>query len=111
MLDTSEIDVILGDHLERRIESRHPYRVVQKLAPVRRGIQGPFRDVNCSEISAGGISFYLDYPPDFDHFVMTLGTGDKSINVLGQIVGHEQVKGTALVLVHCHFNHRLQASR
>lgn len=42
---------------------------------------------------------------------MTLGTGDKSINVLGQIVGHEQVKGTALVLVHCHFNHRLQASR
>ncbi len=109
-LDLGEINVVLAEHLERRASPRFPYRVVQKLAPIRSGIQGPFRDVNCSDLSAGGISFYMDYPPDFDTFVIILANGNAPIRMLGKVVGHQHPKGMALFLVRCQFMRRLGSS-
>jgi hypothetical protein len=107
-LDPGEIDTILNTHLERRAHPRFPYRVAQKMAPIRRGIQGPFRDVNCSDLSAGGISFYMDYPPDFDTFAIILDNGNAPIRMLGKVVGHEQMNGQSLFLVRCQFMRRLE---
>jgi hypothetical protein len=108
-LESSEIDAILHAHVERRASVRFPYRVTQMMAPIRRGIQGPFREVNCSDISAGGISFYLDYPPDFDTFAIVLQNGQEPIRMLGKVVGHEVNKGAALYLVRCQFMRRLES--
>lgn len=109
-LDESEIDKIIESHLERCTAKRYPYQVTQKLAPIRHGIAGRLREVECSEISVGGISFYLSYPPDFDHFAMSLNNDGEPIQVIGKVIGHEQIKGMAVFLVRSEFKKRLEAS-
>ncbi len=98
-----EINEVLRSQIDRRDLPRFPYRVVRQLAPIRRGIQGRFRDVNCSDISTGGISFHLDYPPDFDEFAITLNRGVNEILVIGRVIDHQQMKGSAFYLVHAEF--------
>jgi hypothetical protein len=98
-----EIHAVINSQIDRRDLPRLPYRVIRQFAPIRRGIQGSFRDVNCSDISTGGISFYLDYAPDFDEFAITLSSVENQIIVIGRVIDHEQMKGSAFYLVHAEF--------
>jgi len=53
-----------------------PYR--QRIAPFEPGkplATLPFVEVQFEDISAGGVSFYLDYHPDFETVVLALGAG------------------------------------
>lgn len=102
-LGEQEIEQIVQPNAERRASPRFPYRVTQRFAPVRRGIQGRFREMVCSDISRGGISFFLDTSPDFDELAIELKTGSNRMIVLARIVGHEPVKGLPAVLVRCQF--------
>jgi hypothetical protein len=102
-LGEQEIEQIVQPGAERRASQRFPYRVTQRFAPVRRGIQGRFREMVCSDISRGGISFFLDSPPDFDEVAIELKTGNQKIVVLARIVGHDPIKGLPAVLVRCQF--------
>lgn len=102
-LGEQEIEQIVQPGAERRTSQRFPYRVTQRFAPVRRGIQGRFREMVCSDISRGGISFFLDSAPDFDDVAIELKSGSQKIVVLGRIVGHAPIQGLPAVLVRCQF--------
>lgn len=103
-LAQTEIDSLLSTGHERRASHRYPYRVVQRMAPVRRGIQGRWREVTCSDLSTGGISFLLDSPPDFDELHIELKQGAHQIVVSARVVDHAPLKGMEpACLVRCEF--------
>lgn len=61
---------------EKRTSPRRRYQYRQMIAPMI-GATIPrrrdFYEVDCEDISAGGISFYLERPPDFESLVVALG--------------------------------------
>lgn len=79
---------------ERRGSPRRAYPYIQKIAPMT----GPalptcndLREVPFRDISAGGVSFLLWYEPDFQHVVVELGQGRKTIWVTAEVVWTREV--------------------
>jgi len=66
-------------------------------------------EVRCEDISAGGISFYLEGPPDFTTFVVTLGwpaaEGHFSARVVR--VPKASFEGRSGYLIGCRFTGRV----
>ena len=59
-----------------RASPRRAFRYLQRIAPVFGGQppgQGDFFEVECEDISAGGIAFHLNRQPDFETLVVALG--------------------------------------
>jgi hypothetical protein len=108
-LGQGEIDSLLSGGQERRASPRYPYRVVQRMAPVRRGIQGRWREVTCSDLSTGGISFLLDAAPDFDELHIELKQGAHMIVVSCRVIDHAPLLGMEpACLVRCEFLGRVE---
>ena len=65
--------------------------------------------VECNDISAGGISFLIDYKPDFNEAIIVLGTPPNVTSVLGQVVrvSNTMRNGRAAYLVGCRFTSRV----
>jgi PAS domain S-box-containing protein len=64
------------DGPEKRSSPRREYQYRQAIAPMdgkRLPARRDFFEVECEDISAGGISFYLDRPPEFEYLVVALG--------------------------------------
>jgi len=62
--------------IEQRVSLRRSYRYQQRIAPVIDNVMPKpeqFFEIQCNDISAGGISFFLDKPPDFESLVVALG--------------------------------------
>jgi diguanylate cyclase (GGDEF)-like protein len=69
---------------------RQPFDEKQYIAPYRG--EGPtppaeqFRAVQCYDLSARGLSFLCDDAPDFEKFVVRLGTGSEECFVVARVV-------------------------
>jgi hypothetical protein len=99
---TSEIDAsfyglihrLAGSQLqdepaERRRTARHPFSVVQWIAP-RRGSHFPddheFLEVRCHDLSRAGFSFFLPIRPDFRALVAAFGTPGQLVYVGAEVL-------------------------
>jgi hypothetical protein len=75
---------------QRRSAARRPFRYVQRITFANRD-PGSFRtrnsmNVECLDISVGGMSFFLGSPPEFKEFVVELGTSQGIRFLKAQVV-------------------------
>jgi hypothetical protein len=93
---------------ERRVSERHDYPFTQWIAPCdspNTSVAGlPFIAIRCSDLSASGVSFRTPIPPTFRYIIVKLGTTNKPIYVLAEVV-HSRLQDNAenKYLVGCRF--------
>lgn len=98
---------------EMRSSPRRTYQYRQLIAPLigdRLPARNRFFEVICQDISAGGIAFYLDIPPDFKRVVVGLGQPPQLSFFIAQIVrvSEKEVSGRRQFLVGCRFTGRIR---
>lgn len=74
---------------QRRKHERFNFPVLQKICPCRGDViprPARFLTVKCKDLSRGGISFYLDFEPSFDRFILMLCNKDRTDYVLGEVI-------------------------
>lgn len=97
---------------ELRRSPRRTFQYRQWIAPVkahRLPRPSDFFDVQCNDISAGGISFVLDHPPDFEELIVALGQPTKRTYFVARVVRiqiRQEVCGPSY-LVGCQFTGRV----
>jgi len=95
-----------------RRSPRRTFRYLQRVAPMFGG-RVPSRkklfEVECKDISAGGVAFFLDRPPDFDTLVVALGRppGESFFTARVVRVVRTDLDGRRLYLVGCRFTGRV----
>jgi len=99
--------------VDMRSSPRRAYHYRQKIAPIYGGCipaRKDFFEVECRDISAGGIAFYLPRQPDFDSLVVSLGRAPKESYFTARVVRTEPVErsGQRMRLVGCCFTGRIQ---
>jgi hypothetical protein len=69
-----------------------------------------FVPVECRDISAGGVAFYMSGRPDFDHLVVALGRHPNQTFFTARVVRAEPTErdGQTQYLVGCRFSGRIQ---
>ena len=73
---------------ERRTAARHPYRVVQRMAPwdgKSALSESEFTSIRCHDISTGGLSFAWASKPAFQYVVLALKNSHAETYVLAQV--------------------------
>ena len=73
---------------EKRSSPRRAFRNSQRIAPVYGGrlpSQSKLFEVECEDISTGGIAFYMNRPPDFDTLVVALGRAPDESYLLAEV--------------------------
>ncbi len=98
---------------EMRSSPRRTYQYRQLIAPLigdRLPPRNRFFEVVCEDISAGGIAFYLDTPPDFKRVVVGLGQAPQLTFFTANIarVTEKEVDGRRQFLVGCRFTGRIR---
>ncbi len=98
---------------ERRKSPRRTYRYPQKIAPMHGCAvpsPGQFFNVECRDISAGGVSFFLPTPPDFETLVVELGKKPTERYYTARVARVEEVQcdGKKEYMVGCRFTGRIQ---
>jgi PAS domain S-box-containing protein len=98
---------------DQRSSPRREFNYYQLIAPVqgkRLPAKRDFFAVQCRDISAGGISFYLDQRPDFNILVVVLGRepGENYFTAEVVRVVTEQREGKTAFLVGCRFTGRAE---
>jgi hypothetical protein len=95
--------------VDHRSERRPDYRQRQRVAPFD-GHQFPtndcFIEVECRNIGARGISFFLDNPPVTQNYVVRLSRGLKVINLSTEI-RHATLTGSQRFLIGSQFTGRI----
>jgi diguanylate cyclase (GGDEF)-like protein len=92
---------------------RQPFNEKQSIAPYGGDeavpATGRFREVQCYDLSARGLSFLCDEPPDFEKFVVRLGKGSEECFVVARVVNIADVgtKDRPRYRVGCSFLHRI----
>jgi diguanylate cyclase (GGDEF)-like protein len=94
---------------------RQPFNEKQYIAPYSG--DGPlpepyqFRAVQCHDLSARGLSFICDEPPDFEKFVVRLGKGLETCYIVARVANIADVgsKERSRYRVGCSFLQRLRA--
>ncbi|MCR4412451.1 MAG: PAS domain S-box protein [Thermoguttaceae bacterium] len=97
---------------ELRSSPRRDYRYRQKIAPMVDGLRPSkrsFFEVVCRDISAGGISFYMNRLPDFDTLVLALGNEPAVSHFTARVmrVARVEEEGRIRYLVGCRFLGRI----
>lgn len=97
---------------EHRQFVRRMYRYPQKIAPYLQGRfphSEDFWEVQCKDISAGGIAFYMDKKPPYRRLVVALGQGSATSYFLAETVRISQVdhEGQKAYLIGCKFCGRI----
>ncbi|MCS7303658.1 MAG: PAS domain S-box protein [Thermoguttaceae bacterium] len=97
---------------EQRQFVRRVYRYRQKVAPYTEGrFPRPeeFVQVQCKDISAGGIGFFMEKEPAFHRLVIALGEGAATSYFLAEVVRSSQVEhqGQKMYLIGCKFCGRI----
>jgi hypothetical protein len=73
---------------DRRTATRHPYRVVQRMAPwdgKSALTESEFSSIRCHDISTGGMSFAWATKPTFQYVVLALKNATSETYVLAQV--------------------------
>jgi hypothetical protein len=96
----------------RRRSPRQPYRYVQPITTLPdRAAQDLIAlcEVECDDISGGGISLILDAPPEFEKFIIALGRGAHRVRLGAKVVNVRPAErdGRQVFLVGCEFLNRL----
>ncbi len=97
---------------EARSSERHQYAHGQLIARMINGkLPAPadFFEVDCRDLSAGGFSFYLDNPPDFDALVVALGRRSALSHFAARVahVAKVQHDNRQQYLIGCQFTERV----
>ena len=100
---------------ELRTSPRRQFSYEQRIAPLTDGEipdQDDFFEVECNDLSAGGISFVLDRPPDFTNLVAVLGKPPDEVRFSAEVVRTwtEQRDGKEQHIVGCRFTGRLSTA-
>ncbi|GAB4143389.1 PilZ domain-containing protein [Thermopirellula anaerolimosa] len=99
---------------QRRKHERFNYPVVQKICPYRGDVvpgAARFFPVKCKDLSRNGLSFYLDYEPSFERFIVLIRTGDRHDFVAGEVVHVQPMPedATGRFLVGCRLLKKVQS--
>jgi len=102
-----------SDGIEHRMHPRRSYPYLQAIGACRNGKlpkHGDFFEVRCRDISSRGFSFVTDVPPDFNEFVIALGSSPSQLLLRSKVVHvspfvHE---GRDCLLVGCEFIQRIE---
>jgi len=97
---------------ERRTSPRKEYRYTQSIAPIYGGVipsRNRFFSVKCCDISAGGVSFFLDEAPDFKDLVVALGQSPSLTHFTARVarVVEKSEGNRTRYLVGCRFTGRV----
>jgi hypothetical protein len=97
---------------DRRVQSRHTFSRVQRIAPYIAGrvpVAEDFRDVRCRDLSASGVSFWLLSPPEFSSIVVALGEAGTVKYLIAEVVRTVPVRhdDKTIYIVGCRFKGRL----
>ncbi|MGQ9575755.1 MAG: GAF domain-containing protein [Thermoguttaceae bacterium] len=105
---------LLGRKVARELRSspRRAFKYYQMIAPMFGGVlpkRKKFFEVECEDISAGGIAFYMNRPPDFDTLVVALGRPPAESYLTARVVrvAKKERDGQRLYLVGCRFTGRV----
>jgi hypothetical protein len=98
---------------EMRSSPRKKYRFNQRIGPMHGGLlptTDEYFNVECNDISKGGISFYLKRPPGCEQFAVVLGQKPKVTILAAKVVNTKEVEhdDQQMYLVGCQFIDRLQ---
>lgn len=102
-----------GDRWEKLRQSpRRSYRCFQSIAPCDRPptfVPRRFIEVECRDISSGGLSYYSDKPVDYRSLVVALGKPEEPIYVAAEVVRVLETRrdGRTVFLIGCRFTHRV----
>lgn len=107
-------EVLALEELEESRPNRHRYAAIQMLAPRDSEEHPPaseFREVECNDVGAGGVSFFLDKDPDFESFIITIGTQPNVEFLCGRVIDSRPVsaEGATRYLVDGQFLQRVNA--
>ena len=96
-----------------RSSPRETYRFNQRIGPMHGGLlptTDEYFNVECNDISKGGISFYLKRPPGCEQFAVVLGQKPKVTILAAKVVNTKEVEhdDQQMYLVGCQFIDRLQ---
>lgn len=97
---------------DQRSSPRRVYRYQQSIAPIYHGqlpTRRQFVDVECRDISAGGIAFVLDEVPDFRDLVVALGRSPQLTHFTATVARTCEIEdlGRKRYLVGCRFTGRV----
>ena len=97
---------------EMRSSPRKKYQVKQRIGPMHGGLlptTDEYFTVECNDISAGGISFYLKRPPGCEQFAVVLGQKPNVTILTGRVVYAREVEhnNQQMYLVGCQFVNRM----
>ncbi|GAB6167082.1 hypothetical protein JCM19992_30820 [Thermostilla marina] len=97
---------------ERRSSPRLAFPYTQRIAPVFGGVipsRRRFFEVRCRDISAGGISFLLESPPEFESLVVALGHPPAESFFTARVVRVQECRegDKTWILVGCRFTGRV----
>jgi diguanylate cyclase len=97
---------------DRRTQARYSYPRVQSIAPYVAGrapAADEFREVQCRDLTSGGISFWLPSPPEFSSLVVALGKDGTLKHLLAEVSHTAVVRNgdKTVCLVGCRFTERL----
>jgi len=111
---TAAADPILSANsgAERRRSFRRAYRYRQAIAPMTSGAmpaRWEFFEVDCWDLSLGGIAFFLDRSPNFESLVVALGRPPALSYLTARVVrvAHMEQHGRMRYLVGCRFLERV----
>jgi PAS domain S-box-containing protein len=98
---------------EQRRSVRRSYRYRQAIAPMVGGVlptRREFFEVDCRDLSLGGIAFFLDRPPHFESLVVALGRPPALSYFTAHVVhiAHMEQDGRTRYLVGCRFLARVE---
>jgi len=104
--------ILLSPRKELRAAPRRAFEYRQRIAPMfgrTMPSQKKFFEVQCKDISASGIGFYMDRSPDFHTLVVELGSPPKERYFLAQVarVAKVQRDGKKQYLVGCRFTGKM----
>lgn len=98
---------------ELRSSPRRVFQYRQRIAPMYTGViprKHELFEVDCRDISAGGLSFYLEHEPDFRALIVGLGRDPDVTYFTARVmrVGQERVGDKVRYLVGCRLTGRVQ---
>ncbi len=100
--------LVIPGRARKAASPRRPFQCHQMIAPVigdAMPSEADFFEVDCCDISASGLSFYLNHLPEFDRLIVALGKPPALTHFAAQVVRYvEKVnRGKLQYLVGCRF--------
>jgi hypothetical protein len=97
---------------QMRSSPRKTFKCNQRVAPLRNDLppqKDEYFNVECNDLSQGGISFYLKRPPGCERFAVVLGQKPMVTTLVGRVASTKEVthNGEHMFLVGCQFVGRL----